>query len=250
MKKYIKESEPLELDLRAAQDQEKAQRLANFVWDGRSSVPWGVVNVKIKDGVTAVRYSAFKNRIHLIHVDIPDSVVDIQAEAFRNCRSLKSIKLPPHLENLGRSAFWECYSLEEVIVPEGVQVTEDDFRGSPAKITYLGKLDPVTDKRVIQIWKRHLVNAYSDSRRQGLSQVDTVDAIVSDIGEDNARYIIAVMVNTKGGFDGRISDKVYDWAAAIAPGEDELRAAGIYYCDDIHPAHMDQIASQFMKMYG
>lgn len=112
------------------------------------------------------------------------------------------------------------------------------------------ELDPAIDRRVIRIWKEHLVNAYQESRRQGLSQVDAINALVSDIGEDNARYIIAVMVNAKGSFDGRISDKVRSWAATIAPSEDELRQAGIYYCDDIHPAHMDQIASQFMKMYG
>lgn len=68
----------------------------------------------------------------------------------------------------------------------------------------------------------------------------TVAALVSSIGYDAAAEIIAAMVNVKGIWDQRISTKNRAWAAEIAA--DFLGNDFVYYCDEIHPAHMDQIA--------
>lgn len=76
---------------------------------------------------------------------------------------------------------------------------------------------------------------------------ETVAALVAQIGQESAAYIIAAMVNAKGEWDGRISSTVRAWAAADEiPTQQQLDNADIWYCDEIHPAHMDQIARAMM----
>ena len=84
-------------------------------------------------------------------------------------------------------------------------------------------------------------------RANTTTAADTVAALVAEIGFESAREIIAAMVNAKGSWDARIDDRRRAWAADFAPSQEELNAAYIYYCDDIHPAHMDQIAAAMMK---
>ena len=76
---------------------------------------------------------------------------------------------------------------------------------------------------------------------------ETVDTLVAQIGQESAAYIIAAMVNAKGDWDGRISSTVRTWAAADEiPSRQQLDDACVWYCDEIHPAHMDQIARAMM----
>lgn len=76
---------------------------------------------------------------------------------------------------------------------------------------------------------------------------ETVDTLVAQIGQESAAYIIAAMVNAKGDWDGRISSTVRAWAAADEiPTRQQLDDACVWYCDEIHPAHMDQIARAMM----
>lgn len=71
----------------------------------------------------------------------------------------------------------------------------------------------------------------------------TVAAIISSIGYDAAVEIVASMVNAKGEWDERISRTNRTWAAAQdAPNRETLDNMCVWYCDEIHPAHMDQIA--------
>lgn len=76
---------------------------------------------------------------------------------------------------------------------------------------------------------------------------ETVDTLIAQIGQESAAYIIAAMVNAKGDWDGRISSTVRTWAAADEiPTRQQLDDACVWYCDEIHPAHMDQIARAMM----
>lgn len=77
---------------------------------------------------------------------------------------------------------------------------------------------------------------------------ETVKAIVDSIGYDAAVVTIAEMVNCKGEWDGRIYSEVREWAKTVknAASGEELTACHIYYPDEIHPAHMNQIAKEMM----
>ena len=89
--------------------------------------------------------------------------------------------------------------------------------------------------------------ALIECRRNAGRADETVAALVEKLGYEDAREIVAAMVNAKGDWDQRISDRNRAWAADLAQDRDTLAAAYIYYCDDIHPAHMDQIADAMRK---
>lgn len=100
------------------------------------------------------------------------------------------------------------------------------------------------DVRKIRELRNGLIDIYRETR--DATPPDTVDALIEQYGVDDAKYIVAVLVNAKGRFDGRISDRVFDWAESIAPDEDTLTRRGIYYDYAIHPTHMNQIAEEIM----
>ena len=110
---------------------------------------------------------------------------------------------------------------------------------------YIKSSEELLDKREIRELKQGLIDFY-DETYSGTPD-DTVDLLIDCYGLDAAKYIVAVMINADGRFDRRISDRVFDWAESIAPDEETLRKSGIYYCDRIHPAHMNQIAEAIMK---
>lgn len=86
------------------------------------------------------------------------------------------------------------------------------------------------------------------AHRASTTPAETVAALVAQIGQESAAYIIAAMVNAKGDWDGRISSTVRAWAAADEiPTRQQLDDACVWYCDEIHPAHMDQIARAMME---
>ena len=103
------------------------------------------------------------------------------------------------------------------------------------------------DKKEIRELRESLADFYEDTRDQGGTPKDTVDLLIDAYGIEAAKYIVAVLVNAKGRFDRRISDRVFDWAESIAPDEETLRKNEIYYTDRIHPAHMNQIAEEIIK---
>ncbi len=96
-------------------------------------------------------------------------------------------------------------------------------------------------KKEIRSNRDALVNAHQNNA----GPANTVNALIASIGYNAAAEIIAVMVNAKGIWDQRISQKARAWAAEIAA--DALGSDFIYYCDEIHPAHMDQIAREMMN---
>lgn len=96
-------------------------------------------------------------------------------------------------------------------------------------------------KKEIRNNRAALIEAHQNSN----SPADTVGALIASIGYDAAAEIIAAMVNVKGNWDQRISTQSRAWAAEIAP--DFLGSDFIYYCDEIHPAHMEQITNAMRK---
>lgn len=105
-------------------------------------------------------------------------------------------------------------------------------------------------RRFVREAKDQLVSAYQYSRAHGNTPEDTAALLIDAIGPENAAEIVAVMVLSKGTWDARISSQSREWAAETCSyTSDELNAAqGIYYCDAVHPAHMDQIVSVFRRM--
>jgi hypothetical protein len=90
--------------------------------------------------------------------------------------------------------------------------------------------------------------ALVEAHRSNNTPADTVNALISSIGYDAAAEIIAAMVNAKGEWDGRLSRNSRAWAAAQnAPDCAALDAMCVWYCDEIHPAHMEQIAEAMQK---
>ena len=86
--------------------------------------------------------------------------------------------------------------------------------------------------------------ALVEARQNSNSPAETVDALISSIGYDAAAEIIAAMVNAKGEWDGRITRANRAWAAEQnAPARETLDDMCVWYCDEIHPAHMDEIAT-------
>lgn len=89
-----------------------------------------------------------------------------------------------------------------------------------------------------------LVAAHLESTRPA----DTVEALAARLGHENAAEIVALMVIVKGDHDERISRKARTWAAELVAmtREDVVEILGLFYCDDIHPVHLDQIARSMM----
>lgn len=99
--------------------------------------------------------------------------------------------------------------------------------------------------------REHLVSVYKYDCEHYNTPESTVALLVDEIGKDWAGEILAVMVLEKGRFDGRISRSSREWAEAYSLfDEDEIGCIhGCWYCDEIHPAHMEQLVSAFRKLY-
>lgn len=101
--------------------------------------------------------------------------------------------------------------------------------------------------REIRAAREALVNAHSANRENGPAA--TVAALVESLGYDRTREIVALMTAARGTWDTRISSVSRAWAASVtSTTESELTDRCIYYCDEIHPAHFEQIA-QAMQQY-
>ena len=75
------------------------------------------------------------------------------------------------------------------------------------------------------------------------SPAETVAELIGRIGYQAAREAIAEAVRGRGSWDGRISDAARIWAGEITTAADRETLLDNYLVnDDIHPAHIDQIA--------
>lgn len=97
--------------------------------------------------------------------------------------------------------------------------------------------------------KAQLISAYRYSQDHNNTPTETADILTDAIGAENAAEIVAVMVLCKGEWDARICPRNREWARETAQ-HDEAELAqipGLYYCDEIHPANMDLLASVFRR---
>lgn len=100
----------------------------------------------------------------------------------------------------------------------------------------------------IRAEREALIRIYRQSRNEDATPADTVKKLIDELGKDAAAEIVAAMVVAKGEWDGRISDRNRAWAKGCFPySRDDLAASGVYYCDEIHPAHMEQITDALRK---
>lgn len=78
--------------------------------------------------------------------------------------------------------------------------------------------------------------------------MDTVRELIARIGYDWAAAIIATVVHDSA-WDGRISKRAAEWAKTVegAYDEDANKECLHIYAGNVHRAHLDQIALEFMR---
>ena len=86
-----------------------------------------IEKIVIKDGITTIPDSAFRDCNNLIKVDLPNSISAIGKNAFRGCRSLQEINLPNNLVSIKEEAFAET-GIISINIPASVKaVTSSVF---------------------------------------------------------------------------------------------------------------------------
>ena len=98
--------------------------------------------------------------------------------------------------------------------------------------------------------KEQLIAAHRWSRTHDNTPKETVQILEDAIGRENAAEIVAVMVLCRGDWDARISSESRAWAARTCSHEPEEldQIPGLYYCDEIHPTHMEQIVWEISRV--
>lgn len=90
-----------------------------------------------------------------------------------------------------------------------------------------------------------LVDTYQATR--DTTPANTATELRKKLGS-GADEIVAAMILVHGDWDERISRGSREWARQHCPyGITELQEARLFYCDDIHPAHMEQIRRAMCK---
>ena len=79
-----------------------------------------IKTVVIKNGITNISESAFRNCFHLQSISIPNSVTRIGETAFECCKLLSSVSFPSSVKSIGTSAFSECESLSSVTISKNL----------------------------------------------------------------------------------------------------------------------------------
>ena len=100
-----------------------------FIYDGRiveKDVAPYIQNIKISNGVTEIKSSAFNGCSSLKSIEIPDGVTEIGIYAFCSCRSLINVKIPNSVESIGNGAFAGCSSLKSIELPDGITNIQSD----------------------------------------------------------------------------------------------------------------------------
>ena len=90
------------------------------------------------------------------------------------------------------------------------------------------------------------IEAYKGTDRPS----EAVNMLVETVGYDEAKKIIATLVNAVSLHDGRIYERTRTWANSVteAPTNGQLRDMGIYGVDSwIHSAHVDQLGEAMRK---
>lgn len=82
---------------------------------------YGLAEVIVSEGVTAINCGAFRNCKSLKKISLPNTLTTIENSAFSGCENLREVSLPDRLVAIGGSAFSGCENLREVSLPDSLQ---------------------------------------------------------------------------------------------------------------------------------
>lgn len=106
-----------------------------------------------------------------------------------------------------------------------------------------------SERQHFKALRQELINAHLYVRGTTNRATDTVALLIDKVGLDDARRIVALMISCKGDWDARISRSNREWAEDIEPFGDEIATeAMLFYCDEIHPSHMDMLACYLRRI--
>ena len=103
-------------------------------------------------------------------------------------------------------------------------------------------------KAMVRAELKAVIRAYEETR--GGSSLDTINLLLDRYELEDAKRMVATLVNAVSLHDGRIYDGVREWAQSVktAPTHEELRELGIYGVDSwIHSAHVNEIGWRMKK---
>lgn len=105
-----------------------------------------------------------------------------------------------------------------------------------------------TDRQHYKALRQALIDTHLYVRGTTNRAADTAELLIDKVGLEYANQIVALMVYCKGDWDKRISRANRVWADETEPLADEI-ATGclLFYCDEIHPSHMDMIADHLRR---
>lgn len=93
-----------------------------------------------------------------------------------------------------------------------------------------------------------LEKLYGVSRMTHNNPQKVIDEFVDAVGYENAKNVIANLVNARAKWDGRISPRNKEWASNIANiDRDVIIRMGCYADDEIHSAHLDQLCDYMRR---
>lgn len=87
-------------------------------------------NTIIPSSVTAIGNWSYR-KLQMTSFTIPENITSIGRYAFANCDLLESVNFPQSLMSIGDYAFLYCYKLTEANVPDGCEVGNNAFKGTP-----------------------------------------------------------------------------------------------------------------------
>lgn len=79
-----------------------------------------IKEIDIRNELSEISDSMFKDCSKLLRITIPDSVTNIGSFAFSGCTNLTSITIPDGVTNIGCDAFYKCTSLANITIPDSV----------------------------------------------------------------------------------------------------------------------------------
>ena len=116
--------------------------------NGRTTDNIGKVKkVIIKDGVTSIADTAFKDCSNLASIEIPSGVTYMGKQAFMNCQSLTNIEIPSGVKAIWDETFSGCSGLTSVTLPNSMtSIAAKGFYGCssltnieiPSSVTSIG----------------------------------------------------------------------------------------------------------------
>lgn len=91
-----------------------------------------------------------------------------------------------------------------------------------------------------------LATAHRETIENSNTPHETARRFIREVGAETATQCLAAMIR-RASWDGRISRAAKDWAKSVALSEEWERRVTETYCDEIHMAHLSQIAEAMPK---